>query len=71
MTSDYDLRRIANGAWEVFDTKTGSVAMVGKLPLTAFDRDTANGIVGLLNRKIIRADGISAEDTVRSADSDH
>lgn len=70
MKSEYDLRRNVIGKWEVFETKTGALAVVGGVSLTAFDRVTANGIVGLLNRKIIRADGISAEETIGSADAD-
>jgi hypothetical protein len=68
MESRYDLRRGLDGKWEVFSKETGKTAVVGGLSLTAFDRITANGIVGLLNRKIITTDGSSADQIGRPQD---
>jgi hypothetical protein len=62
MDSDYDLRQNSDGKWEVFCKRTGAVAVVGGLTLTGFDSITANGIVGLLGKRIIRADGVSEKE---------
>lgn len=62
MESFYDLRPSRKGDWEVFNKKTGAVAVIGGLSLSELDRSTANGVVGLLNKNIIGAGGTNAEE---------
>lgn len=70
MESEYDLRQDSDGHWEVFCKGTGTVVVIGGLSLTAFDRVTANGIVGLLEKRIINADGFSDRKLRGPEDSD-
>ncbi|WP_309086619.1 hypothetical protein [Chelativorans sp.] len=50
----YDIRQSADGTWEVFDVRTGSVASLGGVPLERLEQIEATAALHMLRSRFVQ-----------------